>query len=214
MIGTPDPAANGLVTNLARPEGNVTGVAWFGVHSKQMELLKEIVPRVRRVAYIADPSDRPPPPELSKVGKEYVTSAASTPGFTWQYFPPALGNDYDEIFSRLAADHFDAVLVPSIPANSQNATRIIQLALRHRIPAVGDQADWANGGLLLSYGHDLLWGVRRAAEYVDKILRGAKPGELPVEQPPIELVINLNTAKALGLTVPSSLIARADEVIE
>ena len=117
-------------------------------------------------------------------------------------------------FSRLAADHFDAAFIPSIPANSQNAARIIQLALCHRIPTVGDQADWANGGLLLSYGHDLLWGVRRAAEYVDKILRGAKPGELPVEQPPIELVINLNTAKALGLTVPSSLIARADEVIE
>ena len=94
-------------------------------------------------------------------------------------------------FSRLAADHFDAAFIPSIPANSQNAARIIQLALCHRIPTVGDQADWANGGLLLSYGHDLLWGVRRAAEYTDKILRGAKPSELPVEQPPIELVINL-----------------------
>jgi putative ABC transport system substrate-binding protein len=80
-------------------------------------------------------------------------------------------------------------------------------------PTVGDQADWANGGLLLSYGHDVLWGARRAAEYVDKILRGAKPSELPVEQPAIELVINLQTAKALGLTVPPSLIARADEVM-
>jgi putative ABC transport system substrate-binding protein len=187
MLGTPDPVANGLVTNLARPEGNVTGVAWFGLLSKQMELLKEIVPHVRRVALIADPSDRPLPPELSNVGKEHVTSAASTPGITWQYFPPALGNDYDEIFSRLAADHFDAAFIPSIPANSQNATRIIQLALRHRIPTVGDQADWANGGLLLGYGHDLLWGARHAAEYVDKILRGAKPSELPVEQPQIEL---------------------------
>jgi putative ABC transport system substrate-binding protein len=203
MLGTLEPVANGLVANLTRPEGNVTGVAWFGLLSKQMELLKEIIPHVRRVAFIVDPS--------LWIGKEHVTSTASTLGFTWQYF---LGNDYDEIFSRLAVDHFDAAFIPSIPANAQNATRIIQLALRHRIPAVGDQADWANGGLLLSYGHDLLWGLRRASEYVDKILRGAKPSELPVEQPTIELVINLKTAKALGLTVPPSLIARADEVIE
>ena len=93
-----EPAIIGLVASLARPEGNVTGVAWFGLLSKQIELLTEIVPHLRRVAYIADPSDRPPPVALSKVGKEHVTSAASTPGFTWQYFPPALGNDYDENF--------------------------------------------------------------------------------------------------------------------
>src|SRR5262249_31417651 len=161
---------------------------------------------MKRVAFIGDPS---------RWRKEHVTSAASTLGFTWQYFQPAPGNDYEQIFSRLVADHFDAAFIPSIPANGQNATRIIQLALRHPIPAIGDQSDWANGGLLLSYGHDLVWSVRRASEYVDRILRGAKPSDLPIEQPTIdELVINLKTAKALGVTVSPSLIARADEVIE
>ena len=151
MVGTLEPVANGLVTSLARPEGNVTGVASFGLLPKQMELLKEIVPHMKRVAFIGDPS---------RWRKEHVTSAASTLGFTWQYFQPAPGNDYDEIFSRLVTDHFDAAFIPSIPANGQNATRIIQLALRHRIPTIGDQSDWANGGLLLSYGHDLVWSVK------------------------------------------------------
>jgi len=97
----------------------------------------------------------------------------------------------------------------------QNAARIIQLALRHRIPVVSEVSEWARGGLLLTYGQDRSWGRARAMDYVDKILRGAKPSDLPVEQATkLDLVINLKTAKALGLTVPPSLVARADEVIE
>ena len=123
--------------------------------------------------------------------------------------------DYDEIFARLAAEQFDAVYVPGLPFNNTNRTRICQLALRHRIPAVSEYAEWARCGLLLTYSQDASWSVTRGAEYIDKILRGAKPSDLPVEQATkFLLTINLKTAKELGLTVPPSLIARADEVIE
>ena len=119
-------------------------------------------------------------------------------------------------FAALSGDGGpDAAYIPGIPVNLQNQTRICQLALRHRIPAVSEDTPWARCGLLLSYGQDLLWSVLRAMEYVDKILRGAKPSDLPVEQATkLLLTINLKTAKELGLTVPPSLIARADEVIE
>src|SRR5262249_26202642 len=132
-----------------------------------------------------------------------------------QVFQTAFANDYDEIFARLAAEHFDAALIPSDPFNVQNGTRICQLALRYRIPAVSQASGWAKCGLLLTYGQDNSWSIARALEYVDKILRGDKPSELPVEQAAkLELAINLKTAKTLGLTIPPTLLARADEVIE
>src|SRR5262249_45374925 len=134
---------------------------------------------------------------------------------TWQIFRPAVENDYDEIFARRATEHFDAVNVIGLPFNYQNATRICQLALRHRIPAVSETANWEKFGLLLTYGQDLSWTYARGAEYIDKVLRGAKPSELPVEQATkLQLTIYLKTAKELDLTVPPSLLSRADEVIE
>jgi len=208
MSGTWEPVRLGLITSLARPGGNITGVASFSLLSKQMELLKEIVPQMRRVAYIGDSNL----PEVSKVADEYRAIAERTLGFTWQVFRPAVANDYDEIFARLAAEHFDAAYILESPFSIQNAMRIIQLALRYRIPAVSERVEWANAGLLLSYGP--FWSDARASEYVDKILRGAKPSELPVQQATIELVVNLKTAKALGQTVPPSLIARADTVLD
>jgi putative tryptophan/tyrosine transport system substrate-binding protein len=214
MLSGWEPMQLGLVTSFARPEGNITGVAWFGLFAKQMELLKEIVPNLRRVAHIQG-ANPPLPPEVIKVVNEYISSVASTLGFTWQVFQPAAANDYDEIFARLVAEHFDAAYIPSSPFNLQNRTRIDQLALRYRIPAVSESAGWARVGLLLAYGQDATWSAARGMEYVDKILRGAKPSDLPVEQATkFELVINLKTAKALGLTVPPSLLARADVVIE
>jgi putative ABC transport system substrate-binding protein len=213
MLAGWEPVRLGFVTSLARPEGNITGVAWFGLLTKQMELLREIVPHLKRVAYIE--GGPPPGPEVFKIGTESGTIAASTLGFTWQLFRLADASDYDETFARLAAEHFDAAYIPSTPTNSNNLARICQLALRHRIPAVSEYAEWPTNGLLLSYGQDVNWSRARGAEYVDKILRGAKPRDLPVEQATkIEMVINLKTAKALGLTVPPELIARADEVIE
>jgi putative ABC transport system substrate-binding protein len=215
MLGTWEPERLGFITSLARPGGNVTGVARFGLLPKQMETLKEIVPNLRRVALVTGVLAADTSPEASKIGQEDPERAASALGFTWQVFGAAVATDYDEIFARLAAEHFDAAYIPSTPFNSNNLTRICQLALRHRIPAVSEVAAWPRGGLLLSYGQDGPWSVARGIEYVDKILRGAKPSDLPVEQATkLELVINLKTAKELGLTVPPSLIARADEVIE
>ena len=155
------------------------------------------------------------PPEVAKISEENWTIAASKLGFTRQSFPVAAASDYDEIFARLKAEHFDAAYIPATPFNSNNATRICQLALHHLIPTVGNDSRWANCGLLLTYGQDASWSQTRAMDYVDKILRGAKPSDLPVEQgTKVDLVINLKTAKTLGLTVPPSLLVRADEVIE
>ena len=215
MLGTWEPVRLGFITSLARPGGNVTGVAWFGLLPKQMETLKEIVPNLRRVALVTGVLAADTSPEASKIGQEDPERAASALGFTWQVFGAAVATDYDEIFARLAAEHFDAAYIPSSPFNRKNLTRICQLALRHRIPAVSEAAAWPRGGLLLSYGQDGPWSVAHGMEYVDRILRGAKPSDLPVEQATkLLLTINLKTAKELGLTVPPSLITRADEVIE
>jgi putative ABC transport system substrate-binding protein len=215
MLGVSEPLRSGMITNLARPGGNITGVAWFVLLPKEMELLKEVVPNLRRVAYISGVARVAYPPEVIKMGEEDRQSAAKALGFTWHYFRAASASDYGEIFARLAAEHFDAAYIPTDPFNTNNSTRICQLALRHRIPAVTEPADWAEEGLLLTYGQDYSWSIARGLEYVDKILRGAKPGDLPVEQSPkLLLTINLKTAKELGINVPPSLIARADEVIE
>jgi len=176
MLVTWDPVRVGLITNLALPGGNVTGVARFGLLPKQMELLREIVPNLRRAAYITGVvGDAYTPPEAFTMLNDDRQSAAKAFGFTWQVFTAAAANDY-----------------------------------------VSEAPGWAkNCGLLLSYGQDLPWSVARAMNYVDKILRGAKPSDLPVQQATkLQLVINLKTAKTLGLAVPPSLIARADEVIE
>jgi putative tryptophan/tyrosine transport system substrate-binding protein len=217
MLSGWEPVRTGLITSLSRPGGNVTGVAWFYLFPKQMELLKEIVPNLKRVAFVRGVGGESPEglTEARKIVEEDRQIAASTLGFTWQVFSAATASDYDEIFARLEAEHFDAVNVPGNPLNLNNETHICQLALRHRIPTASESAHRANSGLLLAYGQDGFWSVGRAMDYVDKILRGAKPSDLPVEQATkFELVINLKTAKTLGLTVPPSLIARADGVIE
>ena len=146
---------------------------------------------------------------------ESIATAAGRFGFTWQRFRAAVANDYDAIFSHIAKEQFDAAGIQPDPLTQQNATHIIELALLYRIPTVGTSPQWARGGLLLSYGQDSAWSAARAADYVDKILRGAKPSDLPVEQATkLQLVINLKTAKEFGLTIPPSLLTRADEVIE
>jgi len=214
MLLTPEPVRTGLVTNLARPEGNITGVAWFGfdILSKRIEFLKETVPNLRRLAIISSVYGDL---EADDIIEENLNIAASKLGFAWHRFRAVAANDYDEIFGRLAAEHFDAAYIAWDGFTNLYILRIIDLALRYLIPAVGEASGWARIGLLFNYGQDFYGGMRRGAEYVDKILRGAKPSELPVEQATtLELGINLKTAKVLGLTVPPSLIARADEVIE
>ena len=217
MLNGWEPVRLGLITSLARPGGNVTGVAWFYLFPKQMEFLREIVPNLKRVAFVRGVGGESPEDltEARKIGEEDRQFAASRLGFTWHVFSAATAGDYDKIFARLEAEHFDAVNVPGNPLNIENRTRICELAVRHRIPAVGEDDDWAKCGFLLTYGQDVSWSVARGMDYVDKILRGAKPSDLPVEQATkVNLTINLKTAKELGLIVPPSLIARADEVIE
>jgi len=214
MTGTPEPVRTGIITNLARPEGNVTGVSLFSfdIISKRIELLKEIVPHLKRLAIILSVYDDP---KAAEITDEDLAIAATKFGFTWEYFRAAVANDYDKIFARLTAEHFDAAYITPSPLINQNRPHVIQLALRHLIPTIGEGSVWAKDGFLLSYGPNFIPYLARAAEYVDKILRGAKPSELAVERSSkIELVINLKTAKALGITVPPLLLARADEVIE
>jgi putative tryptophan/tyrosine transport system substrate-binding protein len=209
-----DPVREALVTNLARPEANLTGVGQSGIElfAKRIELLKEILPRFARLAIIArihiDPGF------IAQMEKD-ATVAAKTLGFEWQRFGAEVPEDFAVIFERLQAEGFDAAyVVPSSPAVA-NQRRIGELASNHRIATLSEFPSFAKNGILLTYGVDLNSVLSRAAEYIDKILRSAKPADLPVEQPTkFELVINLQTAKALGLTIPESFLLRADEVIE
>src|SRR5262245_1168258 len=195
----------------ARPEGNVTGVVWYDLSHKQIELLKEVLPHLTRLAYVG-PKDASP---VEKVAIEQSTIATNLLGITRQVFTPIVPSDYDEIFARIAAEHFDAAYISVDGFASQNAKRIVELALRYRIPTISASSLLAKDGPLLGYGQDYLWSVTRGVEYVDKILRGAKPSDLPVEQATrLLLVVNLKTAKELGITIPPSVLARADEVIE
>ena len=214
MLGTWEPVRAGLIAGLAQPGANVTGIAWIGLIPKQMELLKEIVPNLRRVAYLRGEATYTSA-ETLKIEDEILQSTSRL-GFTWQIFEAAVASDYDEIFARLAAEHFDAAYLPGSPLSIRSGTHIGQLALRHRIPTVSGILSWVkDSGHLLAYGQDASWNQVRALGYVDKVLRGAKPSDLPVEQPTnLDLVINVKTAKVLGLTVPSSLLSRAVEVIE
>jgi len=214
MLNGWEPVRAGLITSLARPGGNLTGVAWSNLVPKRMELLKQIVPNLKRVAWIRGMSGQGSP-EAAKIQEDDQQIAASALKFTWQVFDAVVASDYDVIFAHVAAERFDAVYVPSSPLNVQNKTHICQLVSTHRIPAAAEWDAWAKCGFLLTYGEVFSWGVARAMDYVDKILRGAKPSDLPVEQATkFLLTINLKTAKELGLTVPPSLLVRADEVIE
>jgi putative ABC transport system substrate-binding protein len=214
MISTPNPVEIGVVTNLPRPEANVTGTAQSGADntSKRLSLLKQMLPGLARLAIIFRVGIDP---VFAEVLTKEANAAAITLGFAWQAFRADGPEDYDKIFVRLAAEGFDAVYVPPGPQSYANITGIAELARRHRVPTLGDHPAFAKNGFLLTYGDDPNRNLMRAAEYVDKLFRGSKPGDLPVEQPTtFELVINLKTAKELGLTVPPTLLALATEVID
>jgi len=214
MFSTPNPVETGLVTNLPRPEANVTGTAQSGADntSKRMQLVKQMLPTLARLAIIWRAGIDPLYAELAT---KDATAAASTLGFALQVFSAAVPEDYDRIFAQLAAEGFDAAYVPPGPHSYANLTRIAELGRRYRVPTLGDHPIFAKNGFLFTYGDDPTRNLVRAAEYVDKLFRGSKPGDLPVEQTTtFELVINLKTAKELGLTVPSTILALATEVIE
>jgi putative ABC transport system substrate-binding protein len=206
-----DPVGAGLVASLARPGGNVTGFTTFeyGISAKWLELLKEISPGVKRVAVLREPT-------VAGIGQLAAMQTAA-PSFEVE-LQPIDARDVGE-FERVLADFADApnggLIVPLSTSAETHRTRIIALAGRHRLPAIYPApVDAALGGLI-SYGPDQVDQYRRAAGYIDRILKGEKPADLPVQNPTkYQLVINLKTARALGLEVPATLLARADEVIE
>lgn len=214
MVTTPNPVESGLVIDLGRPEANVTGVASSGreVAVKLIGLLKKLLPRLAKLAVIErNGGDAGVHVQLEKD----VTDASTKLEFAWQAFNPVTPEDYDAIFARLAAEGFDAAYVEPGPLLDANLVRVAGLAMRHRIPTFGNYPYYAENGLLLAYGGDADPLNERAADYVDKILRGAKPGNLPVTQPvKFNLEVNLKTAKALSLVIPESFLVAADKVFK
>ena len=210
MITSADPVQGGLVASLAHPSGNVTGVTFVSsdLAGKRLQFLKEAAPGVTRVAVLWNP-DHPD-------GEFTATQAAGRSlGVQVQSLEVRGRDDFASAFAAANRERMEAVIVVSSRLMTLNRARILDLAVQHRLLIVSGWGPWAAEGGLLSYGPDLDAVIRRSATYVDKILKGAKPADLPVEQPTkFELVVNLKTAKALGLTIPPSVLARADQVIE
>jgi putative tryptophan/tyrosine transport system substrate-binding protein len=208
-----DPVEAGLVASLARPGGNLTGLTMLGVqlHGKRLELLKEVMPRGSRVAALFDggaPGQRP-------LHLHEAEPAARALGFTMQAWEVHGPEGFEQVFTALTAERPDALYVAGSPLMVANRQRIATFALQSRLPSVYEWREAVEDGGLMSYGTSNADLSRRAAAYVDKILKGAKPADLPVEQPrTFELVINLKTAKALDLTIPPVLLFQAAEVIQ
>jgi putative ABC transport system substrate-binding protein len=209
FVAVSDPVGSGLVTSLSRPGGNITGLTHISkeVHAKRVQLLKELVPRVSRIAVLAGPS--------SRLTLTETQAAAQALGLQVDVVEAHGPDELEEAFSRAGRGGAQALVVLPDASFVAQGQRIAQLAATNRLPTVFETKSYVSDGGLMSYGADLIEQVRRSAIYVDRILKGVKPADLPVEQPTkFELVINLKTAKALGLTIPPSLLLRADQVLE
>jgi len=210
-----DPVGDGLVASLARPGGNITGLTFLGPElvPKRLGLLKEALPQVTRVAALWHPgafSER-----TSRDMVKGTETAARVLGVHLQLVEVRAPDELDRAFSTMTKERAEALIMFPSTMLFNERRRIVDLAAKSRLPAMYPARQFVELGGLISYGASLTDLIRRAATYVDKILKGAKPGDLPVEQPTkFELVINLKTAKALGLTIPQSLLGRADEVIQ
>jgi putative ABC transport system substrate-binding protein len=205
-----DAVEQGFVASLAHPGGNVTGVSWLNTElsAKRLELLKEALPEVTRVAVLREAVGG-----ASSI--QATATAARALRVHLQIFELRDPNELPTVFAAMAKERIEAVTVLPGPMITSQIPGIVGLASRTRLPAVFPEARFVEAGGMMSYGPNLAEMYRRAAGYVDKILRAAKPGDLPIEQPTtFELAINLKTAKALGLTIPPSLLQRADQVIE
>jgi len=208
-----DPVAIGLVQSLAKPGGNLTGVAFDAspeIPSKRLGLLREVSPTLGRVAALWSSTD-----PVGIQALRQLDDAAPRLAVTVKPFDVRHADDFDQIFRQIEQERFQGLLVVGGPVNVIHSKRIIDFVAAHRLPAISISRDYVEGGGLMSYGPNLADNIAHAAKYVERILKGAKPADLPVEQPTkLELVINLKTAKALGLTIPPSLLLRADQVIE
>jgi putative tryptophan/tyrosine transport system substrate-binding protein len=207
-----DPVGSGLVANLAKPAKNVTGLSTLGPElvAKRLQLLKEAVPGISRVAVLSNPTDT----TQALLLKEAKVAARSLKVHL-QVLEAQAPSDFAGAFSAMTKERAGGVIIFTSSMFYAERTRIAELAAQSRVPAIYSVKEYAEVGGLMAYGVNLGESFRRAATYVDKILKGAKPADLPVEQPTkFELVINLKTAKALGLTIPPSVLLRADQVIE
>jgi len=210
MTSAGDPVGSGFVKSLARPGGNITGLSVMSgdTSAKLLELLRSVVPKLSRVAMLTPsttygPLSKGVQAAAQKAGVKTLMAEASTP------------QEIENAFSMMGREKADAVIVGSPTTFAQQHRQIAELALKYRMPSMFQDRVYVEAGGFMSYGQKFTENYLRAATYVDKILKGAKPGDLPVEQPvSFELVVNLKTAKALGLTIPQSVLARADEVIQ
>jgi putative ABC transport system substrate-binding protein len=210
-----DPVSSGLVTSLARPGGNVTGLSFLApdLVGKHLELLKEAVPRASRVAVLWQPGFLGERGERDMLKR--AEAAARTLGVQPQFVEARDPADFDRAFSEMTRARAGALTVLSSSMFLGERRRLVDLAAKHRLPAEYPYREFVDAGGLMSYGANVADLYRRAATYVDRILKGAKPGDLPVEQATkFELVVNLKTAKALGITIPQLVLGRADEVIQ
>jgi putative ABC transport system substrate-binding protein len=208
-----EPVELGLIVSLSQPGGNVTGTtftAGAGYIGKVLETLKQAVPGIRKVGVLGTPTE----PSYASQSAE-LDAAATSLAIQLQHFNVSGPEQLDETFSKLASQQIDALLIVSSSVFVPHRKKLAELAIKGRLPVIGGIREFPEAGTLLSYGVNISEFVARSAVYVDKILRGARPGDLAVEQPTkYELVVNLKTAKALGITISPLLLARADEVIE
>lgn len=212
MTNHPNAVESGLVTSLAKPGGNVTGLSLASpeVRAKQLQLLREILPSLSRVAILSDPTN----PSHAVLLKETEIAARSL-RIRLQTVDARAPGEFAAAFSAATRGQAGALVVLGGALHFVHRVRLAELAVQSRLPAISGLAEFAQAGGLMSYGVDIRDMFRRAARYVDRILRGAKPSDLPVEQPTrFQLVVNLKTAKALGLTIPPALLLRADQLVE
>ena len=212
MLGVGDAVASGLVSSLARPGGNITGLTILSpeLYGKRLELLKDALPRIRRIAFLMNPDN----PAYRRETHHVMQITARSLKVELQLFEARGPSDFEGAFTAMAKKRIGAVVVAEDSIFVPNAKGISALAAQQRLPSSGGR-EYAEAGGLIGYGVNRLEIYRRAADFVDKILKGAKPGDLPVEQAArFELVVNMKTAKALGLTIPNIVLQRADEVIE
>jgi putative ABC transport system substrate-binding protein len=212
VFGAGDPVGLGLVASLARPGGNLTGVSMMGgeLQPKRLELLTELVPDAKVIALLVNPNN---PSAERLIGD--MQEAARAKGVHLRILKAGIESEIDAAFISVAQLHAGGLVVSGDPFYSSRRDQLVALASRHTVPASYESREYTASGGLISYGPSLTAAYRLVGTYTGKILKGAKPADLPVEQPTrFELVINLNTAKALGLTVPHSMLMLADEVIE
>jgi putative ABC transport system substrate-binding protein len=212
FAGIADPVGAGLIVDFARPGGNITGVASISAElgGKRLELLKGVAPKAARVAVLYNPGDR-----ANVLVLKQLQESAPALGLTLQLLEVRGPGEFNGAFVAMTRDHAPALFVAAGVLTFEHRKALVALAAKSRIPTMWGHRQFVDAGGLMSYAVNYYDQVRRAATYVDKILKGAKPGDLPVEQPTkFELVINIKAAKDIGLTIPQSLLGRADQVIE